>query len=233
MAAKLGGERRSRQRKEAGEKSGKYPPSEWDGFVGILPLTCTLVRFWTVLLGKRTTSWELLKSVLPRIQEDLQSCSLSEHWRPLTPPSVPVPSLGTRAYPHVIDGGTSLRERSPVPDHLMTGYQSRPPTAPSFPHRALPLCLSWPYWKEMSSVFPESWAWESQAKKCSKYSTHDISGGKIKNVKFWNHELFSFCFLKSAQAHLRVVFLRQCAENKFHPGLSRSPRLPVTVSEDI
>lgn len=64
---------------------------------------------------------------------------------------------------------------------------------------------------------------ESQAKKYSKYSTHDISGGKLKNVKFWNHELFSFCFLKSAQGHLPVVSLRQCAKNKFHPGLLSLP----------
>lgn len=42
---------------------------------------------------------------------------------------------------------------------------------------------------------------------------------------------FSFCFLKSAQAHLRVVFLRQHAENRFHPGLSHYLKPPMTLSE--
>lgn len=84
-------------------------------------------------------------------------------------------------------------------------------------HSTLPLHMPLsPMLRGNVKSYSQVLSFESQAKKHSKYSTHDISGGKLKNVKFWNHELFSFCFLKSAQGHLPVVFLRHCAKKKFH-----------------
>lgn len=158
-------------------------------------------------------------------------------------PSILVSSLGTRDYFHFKDEGSQILRKktwarshgNSTPKPVFGPWAGHPSSKPTFFHYPTQCPPPLPLSSILGgNVKYNSWilSLESQAKKCSKYSTHDIAGGKLKNVKFWNHELFSFCFLKSAQAHLHVVFLRQYVENKFHPGLFHTLKPPMTLSEE-